>query len=320
MGQGGEKLGPIWETYVDSLKKTPYPYTFPLLGKQARKKGFDIPLPVGIMLNTYFGSQEMTISDLSVGVNGGEKIPLDFIKFGEVKAHVTSVTVRPDLWLLPFLDVYAIAGRTGIKTEVNINAPVNFSTTANFSGNTFGVGTTLAGAIHGFVTIIDFNHTWTNIPEIEGAIQTTMFTPRIGRNFRFPKNPDQNITVWVGAPGVFLHRGTNGSINLSALKPKGDNQVLQNILNESETWYQGLDKIQQRVVKTVAKGFSDKLAGKDFEDTSIAYSLVKEPVSNWSMSVGGQYQINHIWQLPTEVGFLGGRKSLLLSGNYRFGW
>lgn len=320
MGQAGEKLGPFWQTYIDSLKRTPYPYTFPLLGKEARKKGFDIPLPVGIMLNTYFGSQQMNINDLSVGINDGEKVPLDFVKFGEVKANLTSVTVRPDLWVLPFLDVYGIAGATQIQTTVTVNVPVNFSTTANFSGSTFGVGTTVAGAIHGFVTIIDLNHTWTMIPEIDGAVQTTMFTPRVGRSFRFRKEPSKNVMIWVGAPGVFLNRGTSGSISLSSLKPEGELEVVQRIADESEAWYNDLSRAQQIVVKTIASGFADKMAGRDFTDVAIAYSLVKRPVSTWSMSVGGQYQISHQWQLRSEVGFLGGRKSLLLSGNYRFGW
>ncbi len=36
--------------------------------------------------------------------------------------------------------------------------------------------------------------------------------------------------------------------------------------------------------------------------------------------LGGQYQINPKWQLPAEGGIIGNRKSLLISGNYRFGF
>ena len=54
------------------------------------------------------------------------------------------------------------------------------------------------------------------------------------------------------------------------------------------------------------------------EGTTISYSLIKKPTSNWNMCVGTQFQASHRWQFRTEFGFLGGRESILISGNYRF--
>jgi len=318
-GQAGAKLGPAYQAYIDSLKAKPYNWTFPIWGKRLTKRGFDLPLAAGIMLNPYIGSQEINITDLQVGVNDGKMVPLDFVKFGQVKASVQSLTVRPDLWLLPFMDIYGIGGVTWSQTYVELTAPMQFNTTANFFGTTFGIGTTLAGGIHGFVTIIDLNHTWSSIKEIKGTIQASMFTPRLGYNFRFRNRPQQNIVIWVGAPGMFVNRVTEGSIALDAIKSDAGRNQLVNGTNGSEEWFRDLTPAQQAIVKTIAQKWIDKIDGKTGDDITISYSLVKKPVSNWSMCVGGQFQLNHRWQLRTEAGFLGGRQSLLLSGNFRFG-
>lgn len=318
-GQAGSKLGPAYQAYIDSIKAKPYPYTFPIFGKRLAKKGFDLPLAGGIMLNPYIGSQEINITDLQVGINNSALVPLDFVKFGTVKASIESITVRPDVWIFPFMDVYGIAGVTWSQTSVELVAPVAMTTTANFFGSTFGVGTTLAGGFRSFVTIIDLNHTWSKIDEIKGSIQASMFTPRLGYNFRFRNKPQQTVTLWVGAPGIFINRTTEGTIDLSSITSDADRPTLDNIINEASEWVQNLPPAQKVVVKSIAQKMKDKIDGIDIKDASVSYSLVKKPVSNWSMCIGGQYQANHRWQVRTEVGFLGGRKSLLLSGNFRFG-
>lgn len=309
------------QAYVDSIRQSHYRWIFPAWGKRATKKGFDLPYSAGIMLNPYVASQEVLISDLKVGFNGGEMVPLDFVKFGEVKARVQSITIRPDLWVLPFLDLYAIAGVSYAQTDVNIEAPFHFTTNAKFSGTTFGLGTTFAGGYHGFITIIDINHTWTHMDKIKGAIATTMFTPRIGINILLKNNPAKNIALWVGAPGFFVNRTTEGTINMNELKPASAAKPdLQGITQETSAWYQGLSPAQKAVVKNIAQKIIDKIDGIDVSDATISYSLVKRPVSQWSMCAGAQLQLSHRWQIRTEVGFLGGKQSLLLSGNYRFRW
>jgi len=319
-GQGGSKYGPKYETYLDSIRSQDYKWKFPIWGKRLAKRGFDLTYPVGVMMNAYAGSQKVNISDLKVGFNNGDLVPLDFIKFGEVKAKVQSITVRPDLWVLPFMDIYAIAGPSYAQTEVNITAPIGFRTTANFTGGTFGLGTTLAGGYHGIITIIDINHTWTQMSHIKGTVQSTMVTPRLGYNFLFPNHPGRTIAVWVGAMGCFINRTTEGTINLADITSDASREKIQEIVDETAAWYQQLTPAQKAVVKPIAQKILDKIDGSDVKDATISYSLKKRPTSEWSMLLGAQLQLNHRWQFRTEVGFLGGRSSLLLSGNYRFRW
>ncbi|RFM27308.1 hypothetical protein [Deminuibacter soli] len=313
----GMKYGNNRKAYTDSIKNSNYKWIFPAWGKKLTKKGFDVPYPIGIMINPFIASQKVNISDLQVGFNGNEPVALDFIKFSEVKANLQSVTVRPDLWVLPFLDVYGIAGASYAQTNVSISDPVAFSTKANFHGSTFGIGTTLAGGYHGIITIIDINHTWSFMNNIDGSAQATMFTPRIGYNFLFKQKPYRNVAVWAGVPGFFINTTTQGTFSLSG-KININKDALEEIVQETAAWYQDLKPAQQKVVKEIAQKLLDKISGIDIKDAYVNYSLKKRPASNWSMCVGAQYQFNHSWQVRTEIGFLGGRKSLLLSANYRF--
>ena len=249
--QAGSKLGPRLQAYQDSIKNTPYKWIFPIWGKKLAKRGFELPLSGGIMLNPYFGSQEITISDLKVGLFGKDPVPLDFIKFGQVKADIQSVTVRPDIWILPFLDLYAIAGTTWTQTAVEVTDPLNFKTTANFFGYTYGVGTTVAGGINGFVTIVDLNYTWSKIEEIKGTIQVFMLTPRFGYNFRFQNKPQRSITLWVGAPRIFLNRVTEGTIEISDLGVSASHEQLEEMVNGTASWFSGLTPAQKEVIKII---------------------------------------------------------------------
>lgn len=315
----GNKLPRKDSVYLDSVKNSGYPWRFPIWGDKVKKRGFNIPYPVGVGLNPYIGSQLINISDLKVGFNDQEPVPFDFIKFGEVKATLQSVNTRLDLWVLPFLNVYGILGGVWAKTHVNVVEPIQFSTTADFKGYTYGLGTTIAGGYHGIVSINDINHTWTSMDKIEGKVKTWMITPRLGYNFMFPNKKDQTITVWVGTTGFFVNRTTEGSIYIGDLKHNIPEDKLQAIKDEVEDWYQDLTPAQKVVTKQIAQALYDRFNGVA-TDLTVNYSLKKEATSKWSLLVGGQFQFNQRWQIRAEFGFLGGRKSGLLSTNYRWRW
>ncbi|NIG54929.1 hypothetical protein [Chitinophaga sp. Cy-1792] len=315
----GMKIGQGNAAYKDSLRKEGYPYHFPIWGKKATEKGINLQYPVGAMLNVNTLSQLVNISDLQVGFNDHEPVPMDFIQFGKVKANMQTATARVDLWLLPFIDLYAIGGYVQAKTDVNIVAPFNFSSSTKFKGSTFGLGTTLAGGYHGLITITDINHTWTNLDKLDQSVKAWMVTPRLGYNFIFRKDPNRSLALWIGATGFFVNRNTVGSISLDDLNPHMDKDMAEKIVAETEQWYQSLTKPQQVVVKNIAQGILNRINGLP-DDITIHYSLKKRPTSEWSMLAGGQFQFTKRWQVRTEVGFLGGRSSVLLSGNYRWRW
>jgi len=140
-------------------------------------------------------------------------------------------------------------------------------------------------------------------------------------NFISKKDPQRRITAWVGAPGAFINRTTEGSFDLNNLKStQTDKASLEAAANGSASWYASLTPAQQTVAKYIAQKILNKINNNPDKDATVNYSLKKRPTSKWSMCVGAQYQFNHRWQVRTEGGFLGGRESVLLSVSYRFRW
>src|SRR5688572_9049671 len=74
----------------------------PIWGREAREKGFDLPLPMGLGLTYTYINQNMVVSDVEVEGNA-----LDVtIRDAETITH-TGV-FRADAWLFPFLNVYGL--------------------------------------------------------------------------------------------------------------------------------------------------------------------------------------------------------------------
>src|ERR1700744_596846 len=184
------------EKYIDSIKNSTWPYVLPVWGKKIVKRGVDLPYPFGVMVNYFTASQKVTISDLEVGINNSPLVPLNFVKFGEVKADIQTLNTRIDVWSIPFIDIYGIAGKTWATTNVNVVEPFNFSTVAKFSGGVVGVGATLGGAYHRVFATVDYNNTWTSFDQIQGSVHSQMLSPRIGVTFPFKNKPWMNIAPW----------------------------------------------------------------------------------------------------------------------------
>ncbi|QEE49024.1 hypothetical protein FUA48_05350 [Flavobacterium alkalisoli] len=311
------KAQDLRQAYRDSIANSQWPYQLPAWGQRITKRGIDLPYPAGIMINYVNASQKINISDLQVGINDLDPVPLDFVKFGEVNAKVQSINTRIDVWALPFVNLYGIFGKTWANTSVEVVYPVNFKSEVDFNGSIMGAGLTLGGGYKHVFGTIDYNHTWSRFDEIKGAIHSQMVTPRFGYIFQSKRHPERNLGLWIGTQGLFINRTTEGSINLGDLNV-GVNPIDLDI--EGTDWYQNLGPAQKLVVKQIADKVKDKLENIDVSDTTLKYSLKKEAVSHWSMCFGGQYQLNHNLQFRFETGFLGGRSSILVSTNYRFGF
>ncbi len=310
----GVKMMPKQGDIYDEVKKLDNPYSLPLGAKKLGKRGFLLPYPIGVMVNGYMGSQDVSVSNLSVGLNDGEMMNLDnVVGFSEVKASVHTINMRTDIWVLPFLDVYGIVGMAAVETGVGIGSiaqkPVDFSTQANFDGYVYGVGAMLTGGIRSIFFALDFNKVWTHFDELANDNTAMTLSPRVGYIFHLNNEPEKNISVWTGAGRVFLNNTTEGRIGLSEVLPNfGQNY-------QNTDWYNNLPNLE--------KTFVDKLvtkAGEHVATDQIHYSLEKRPTKNWSMILGAQFQLDRHWQFRVESNFFGGRQSGLISANYRFGF
>src|SRR3954467_15428575 len=100
-----KEVGKKNEEAIDSLKKTEYPYLLPIWGKKVTKLGYNLPYSAGVGINYLWQKSELVIENLSVGFNNGPQHDLDeIIRFNEAVSEASIVNIRPDVWVLPFLN------------------------------------------------------------------------------------------------------------------------------------------------------------------------------------------------------------------------
>jgi hypothetical protein len=317
-------FGQYSQYQIGDTAKPEYPYRFPILGAAAFEKGFDIPLPAGIMVNYFFGVQDILIPDISVGFADGllPDIPLTdvtrLIEFEEVKAAVHSINVRPDLWLFPFLNVYGIFGKTYATTSVKLSYPFELKAVAELEGTSYGIGTTGAFGLGKYFVVLDGNWVWSNMSNFEDPVRSSTFSQRIGRAFPIGKNPESNVAFWVGGMRIRMGGVTEGTIQLKDIISQETFDRGDEIAQNYQNWYNDIDPLKQQLADRVLTPIVNGIENANGDGT-ISYKLSKEPKQEWNVIVGGQYQINKIWQIRSEGGIIGNRTSFLLSVNYRFG-
>ena len=249
---------------IDSLKKSEYPYTLPILGAKAVKAGYNIPYSAGFSAQYFWQKSELIIDNLNVGFNNGPMYNVDeLIRFDQATATASAFTVRPDIWLFPFLNIYGIFGKAQASTEVGFGLWVpdssgtdkqimSASTIVEFNTSTYGFGFTPTIGVGGGFLALDMNWAWTDVPQLDKPAQSFIFGPRLGKNFKL-KKPEQTIAIWVGGFRVKLKSGTNGSISLSEVLPadfgsKVDQgiQKVANAQQQVDAWWAGLSSGQQQ--------------------------------------------------------------------------
>lgn len=339
---------------ADSLKKSDYPYALPIWGDKVTKAGYNLPYSAGISAQYFWQESAIIIDNLNVGFNNGPMYNLDgIVRFDEAKAKAQAITVRPDVWLFPFLDVYGIFGVSDASTDVNFGVWVPDSTgvekevlstgtVVNFTTTTFGFGMTPTIGVAGGFLALDFNMAWTDVPQLTKPARSSVFGPRFGKNFKL-KNPERTIAVWAGGFRVALRSGTEGSISLSEVFPEGGGEVgakidqgIQKVGDAQEqvdAWWGDLTQQEQNNPVNKAKYEAANTAlGKAGEilnaadaavntisTSTVQYSMDKSIKDAWNFIVGSQFQYNKHWMIRLEVGFLGSRTQVMTGLQYRFG-
>lgn len=286
-----------------------YHQIFPIWGRKAIERGFDLPSPLGFNIGMFAASQGIVISNLGVGFN---QPPQDasFIKFQEANAKLTNWNVRADLWVFPFLNVYGIAGTGPGHTTVHVVEPVEFSTTADFQGENFGIGLTGAFGFRRNFVVLDWNHQWASSSLLSAPVPVNVFSTRVGRGFRLGTRARRmKGTLWVGTMLQTMKNETNGSVKLSEVVPPGMDSLFNGY--QSSAWYQALPPAQQQLVDN----FVQRLQG-GLDTTVVNYRLNKKVADPWNLLIGGTVDYRRHWGLRAEIGLIG-RTSAFLMLNYR---
>ncbi|MFL5739802.1 MAG: hypothetical protein ACJ75B_06265 [Flavisolibacter sp.] len=313
------RKNPFHEAYYDSLKKMNYPYTFPLLGKKVYKKGFDVPYPWGVGVNYFYAKQDITITNISVAFN--DKPPVDLsnvIEFGQITATANAYTIRPDLWVLPFLSIYGVFGFGNSNITVPVVEPVSFITKPTSKATSAGMGFTLAGGFQGIILIFDNSFNWLNTDKLTDLVPAYNATFRMAYQFQSYVRADRNITFWLGPCFQKIRADTKGVIAINEIFPGIDASKKEEIKDRLDKWYATLNPPQQAVADEIIGKIKDYFDGFDPGNGKITYQLNKNIAGPWNLVYGTQFQYNKNWMMRIEMGAYGKRSQFLLSLNYRF--
>ncbi|MBV8042789.1 hypothetical protein [Pluralibacter sp.] len=300
-------------TESSSDEQTESSSTFPIWGDEARARGYEIPLPFGINLNYMnmrqdIGVDSITFSGLKLG---NQPIPSDMFKIdaGHTRESSKTETLRMDMWVFPFLNIYGIYGYTKGSSVSNVSVdadPTEFTGinriiagsvhrlyeqgtlqdidfTLDFKGRTWGTGATLAGGYGNWFALVDTNYTRTDFDILDGNISALTVSPRVGYRFSFQGiSGPSHLSLWVGSMYQDVQQEFKG--NLSDLQMPAELLPLINAVNQ---------------------------------DGDGKFAVKQHLKSPWNMLIGAQYEVTRNFNVLTEFGF-NDRNSFFISGEYRF--
>ena len=251
----------------------------PILGKAACELGYVLPRPFGISMGYMHQDQPFDVG--GIFVNGIDVKTPGVAVVNEVQNEESTYTLRADVWILPFWNIYGILGQTSgqaigplmVSLEPvfpilcklpgnNCNVDTTFK--LDYSANVRGYGTTIAGGYKDFFGMIDFNWSTADLDISLTDAKAKVISSRIGWN---GKIGGFTGVLWVGV-------------------------MYQDI---SQTLDLPLDIGEDTLLVTIE------------QSTKEAYNYV----------IGGQWDISRSFSVLAEIG-MGKRKSQMLNLTYRF--
>ena len=247
--------------------------------------GHELPLPLGISANVFFLEQDMEAQSIAIDIpplplpTGPLQLPPGLpAESAKLESRVTTTTAKIDAWVLPFLNVYGVAGYVdgettasgfsvgGLPPELASLLPNSFAIA--YSGSTYGVGGTLAAGYNQFFASLDANYTESDLDIGDSTIEAFVISPRIG------------ITGDLG--------GLSGALYVGAM-------------------YQDVDEQQNGTVKFPIMGVS----------VPVGYDVISAAKEEWNYLVGANLKASESWNYGIEVGF-SDRTHVMATLNYRF--
>jgi hypothetical protein len=296
----------------DSILKD-YDSFFPIWGRQAIEKGFDIPYAYGANIIYFYMNQGINLDNFGLSFQDNPLNRIDWITFKDTKTVVNTVNARFDFWLFPFLNLYGLLGEGWSTTTVNptLKLPgkeIPFHSEVKQSGIYYGFGLTGAVGIKRNWLSLDVNWTWTDLELLEKPVPARVLGLRYGRTVKLSHK--RRMAFWVGAMHQKFQTETKGTIYLKDALP-GD--VIDDIIDiPNQPGFGDLPQWQQDFINELI----DKIENK-WNSAKINYGMDKGPEAPWNLIVGMNYEHTKAWQFRVEAGLIV-RYSLLLNVNYRF--
>lgn len=168
---------------------------FPLLREAAEAQDVTLPLPVGFSVVSTVLKRHVVVDDVRIGLGNNPPRSLERVNVNEFDTHANSLIARADLWVLPCLNVYAVAGQTRTKGDLVVDVeqfplpsspPFSIPITIQLNGFTYGGGGTVAIGTPKHFATLDVNYTHTDFDLLANELFALVVAPRFGRVINHP--------------------------------------------------------------------------------------------------------------------------------------
>ena len=314
-------------------------FRLPFLREQAEKRGAILPLPVGLSVNYNHQKMNLRLSSISIlppqGIGAPKPNPLawneDQMEVRQSEAIVNNVTIRPDVWIFPFLNVYGILGKVSVKTNVEVKYPAGkIDSKVSPKGGVYGFGFLLATKLGPIWMNGDVNFAWSDLDLLDEANLVQNIFIRTGHRFNVSRNGKVRMNVWTGVSYYKPFNTDNkGAYTLNKITPTKNPRtgetlsvaqrmgaawnILGKLTKQIAPSWQPTDPKYQQAIGRLRQQYPNPL------NEEVEYNIKKDLAHPVSMLVGMFVEYDQKWSLRSEVGFLGDRKMFTLSAGYRFG-
>ena len=252
---------------------------FPLLAEEARKRGYELPLPYGAsVVLTGLKDRQIEVTDVSLGFEGNPGTSIsDFVHLGS-SSDVFNANLKADVFVTPFLNLYVLVGY--VHNESDTRADITISTPGPGGGEVVyerriqteldgvigGLGIALAAGYQNFFLVADASYVQSDLG-FDDDFTATIATVRAGYQGKLGGLP---LQLWLGV----------GSWDTAA----------------------------------TAVGHTDLPDGSRF-----VFEADQRPHTKWMYDVGSNIEFSKRFQLVADVGFdFEGGYLLVLGPTWRF--
>jgi len=280
-----------------------WPHKLPVWGKKITSMGIDLPDPYGVSLIGTYVSQDIVVEDLRVSFDDGQTYqPFPWVQFPDSSVASYSFETKVDAWILPFMNLYAIAGYVDGDGDVPIGLPVEplldtlgfgvlcpdnilrpdfcddvvlIDVQTDFSGYNVGVGTVLAMGWKSWYAAFPITYVWSEMSNLEQTIGTLTVETLFGHTFEL--RGEMKIEAFIGASYLDANH---------------------------------------EITDTYSIPLSDLSAILD--DVDIDYKVLQSNTDKWAFVAGGQFQFSKEWAMQCQIAYASGRQQYTLSGVRRW--
>ncbi len=267
----------------------------PFLAQQVVDLGFDLPNPYGVALIPARIRQELVLENLFIGIGGEPDREIEFVDFGRPEVENNTLQLKLDVWLLPFMNVFATVGVVDGDATIPLTiqgtdlfptlcsitptAPQcvrTYSATArpSYEGNNISLGMNLAMGWDRFFVTLPMIYAWTDVDIIDTTVEALHISPRIGMTGDMGDRG--TVAVFLGATYLEAEVDVAGSVTF------------------------------------------DTPGGPDGDTTTLSFIITQRNKDRWNYLLGFNWDLSKKWSVMAEGGFGGTRENFIAGITYRF--